>query len=249
MNTLLQSFRHIVIVLLAIPCVFSQAAAAQSTSSAKTSEAVPSLPYAQPVPRPRPHVETSVSVGSMAQLTASRINDTTSSLTTQSLTPSAGVFATFQQRFKPWLGYSVNLGYTRSTYRYSIAAPAGFTGVTSRTSIPSHMYEISVSYIAQKHLTNRFTMFGEAGAGTMAFAARNRVGSIPARGSNAFRPEGIAGFGIDYSLTHGLGLRAEYRGLFLKYPYPGDDLDTKMKTLISEPTLSLTYTFGKHTPR
>ncbi|MBW4040259.1 MAG: hypothetical protein HIU91_15660 [Acidobacteria bacterium] len=181
----------------------------------------------------------------MAQLTASRINDTSTNLTTQSLSPSAGVFTTFRQSFKPWLGYSVNLGYTRSTYRYSISPPTGFTGITSGASIPSHMYEVSISYIAQKHLTNHLTVFGEAGAGTMAFAARNRVGSIPARGSNAFRPEGIAGFGVDYRLPHGLGLRAQYRGLFLKYPYPGDDLPTKLKTVISEPNLSLTYTFGR----
>ncbi len=251
MNPLLQSFRRVavfhVIFFVVSPVLFSQDVVAQNASSSESREAVSSSPSAPGIEKPGNHVETSVSVGSMAQLAASRINETSTNLMTQSLAPSAGVFATFRQSFMPWLGYSVNLGYTRSTYRYSISAPAGLTGMTSITSVPSHMYEISVSYIAQKHFTNRFTVFGEAGGGTVAFAAMNQGLGLPRR-SNAFRPEGIAGFGIDYQLTHGLGLRAQYRGLFIRYPYPNDDLDTRTRltTIISEPTLSLTYTFGKH---
>jgi opacity protein-like surface antigen len=251
LNLLLTSFRRIVsfhtIVLAVSPLLFSQNVLAQSTSSAESSETVSSSPSAPGREKPANHVETSVSVGSMAQLAASRINETRTSLMTQSLAPSAGVFATFRQSFTPWLGYSVNLGYTRSTYRYSSSAPAGTAGMTSITPVPSHMYEISVSYIAQKHFTNRFSVFGEAGGGTVAFAAMNQGLGLPRR-SNAFRPEGIAGFGIDYQLAHGLGLRAQYRGLFIRYPYPNDDLDTRTRltTIISEPTLSLTYTLGKH---
>ncbi len=180
MNSRLLSFRSIVIVhaimLAASPVLFTQDVLAQSTSSATSSEVVPSSPSAPNTAKPKNQVETSVSVGSMAQLAASRIHDTTTSLTTESFAPSAGVFATFRQNFKPWLGYSVNLGYTDATYRYTVSAPASSTGTTSRAFLAAHMYEISVSYIAQKHLTNHFTVFGEAGGGTIAFAAKNNGG-------------------------------------------------------------------------
>lgn len=245
MNSLLQSFRHVVIILIACPLLFSQRVFGQSPSPAQPSQAIASSPYAE---KPENNVETSISVGSMAQLSTARIQATDTSLTTESLAPSAGIFATFRQTFKPWLGYSVNLGYTHPTYRYTVSAPASSTGITSMTLTPAHMYEISVSYIAQKHLTSRLGAFGEVGGGTLVFAANNTGGNLPNK-SNVFRPEAIAGFGIDYRLTAGLGLRAQYRGLFVRYPYPDDVFATRLNTFISEPTLSLTYTFGRHTPR
>jgi hypothetical protein len=221
------------------------------------------LPSAPQVATPKGRVETSISLGATGQLTATRVTETNRSLIseslspaliTQSLSPSTGVLATFRQSFSPWLGYSVNLGYTRATYHYTSAAPAPTTGQTVETFIPNNIYETSVSYIAQKHLTPAFTLFGEAGAGAIAFAARfYDVHSSPAGFSltfrnNTFRPEGIAGFGMDYRLGHGLGLRAEYRGLFLKYPdYASGSI--KPTTINSEPTLSLTYTLGQHSKR
>lgn len=248
LNSRLLSIRRIltthVVILGASSILFPQHVLAQSTSSVESSEGVHSEPSDPTTAKPKRYVETSVSVGSAAQLTATRIQDTSSSLTTESFAPSAGVFATFRQNFKPWLGYSVNLGYTHPTYRYTVSAPASFASTTSKAFLTAHMYEISVSYIAQKHLTKQFTLFGEAGGGTIAFAAKNNGGYLPDR-SNAFRPEGIAGFGVDYRLAHGLGLRAQYRGLFIRYPYPNDGLSPRLKTIINEPTLSLTYTFSR----
>lgn len=239
LNSLLLSFRSIAVVLAVTPVLFSQHAFAQSTSASSLPAAAPSTA------KPTSHVETSVSVGAMAQLTPSHINDTKVNLSTQSLTPSAGVFGTFRQSFKPWLGYSVNFGYTYPTFRYTLSAPAGSSATTVRQSVQTHMYEISISYIAQKHLTSRFSLFGEAGGGTVAFAANNTGGGYLPNRSNAFRAAGITGFGANYYLAHGFGLRAQYRGIFIRYPYPNDDLTPKVRTFISEPTLSLTYNFGR----
>jgi hypothetical protein len=190
-------------------------------------------------------VESSVSVGAVAQLSATRIDDTKSTFMTQSLAPSAEIFATFRQSFEPWLGYSVNFGYTRPTYRYIVAPPSSSSGPTTQTFVPSNMFEISLSYIAQKHLAKNMTAFAEAGGGTIAFEAIHGAGDFQNR-SNAFLPEAVAGLGIDYRLSHGFGLRAEYRGLFTKYPYPDYSDSVRLHTLISAPTLSITYNFGKH---
>jgi len=234
--------------LLAIgPVLFSPRIFAQTASAGPTTvvDCTASAPKAQP---PAHRIETSVSVGAAAQLSATRIDDTKTTFMTQSLAPSAEVFATFRQSFQPWLGYSVNFGYTRPTYRYIVSAPASSSGPTNQTFVPTNMFEISLSYIAQKHLTENAAAFAELGAGTIAFEAIHGAGDFQNR-SNAFLPEGVTGFGIDYRLAHHLGLRAEYRGLFTRYPYPDYVDSTRLHTLISAPTLSVTYNFGKHSQR
>jgi hypothetical protein len=106
-----------------------------------------------------------------------------------------------------------------------------------------------VSYVAQKHLTRTLSVFGEAGAGAVAFAAINGDRSASNFSiifrNNTFRPEGITGFGIDYRLGHGFGLRGEYRGLFIKYPDYGSGI-VRLSTITSAPTLSFTYNIGGH---
>ncbi len=251
-----QNFRRTAVLIALGSTLLSHRTLAQNTTATfatESAEKVNSFPTAPQIATSHPRVETSVSVGAMGQLTATRISQSSSNFITQSLSPSAEVFATFQQSFKPWLGYSANFGYTRTTYRYT-AAPALFGSVIGSTYIPNNVYETSVSYIARKHLTNRLTAFGEAGGGAISFAAITR--SVHSTGgtefnvqrSNTFRPIGIAGFGMDYQLMHGFGLRAEYRGLFASYPdyasgQPG------LATLNSEPTVSITCAFGDHSRR
>jgi opacity protein-like surface antigen len=199
---------------------------------------------------PRHHVETTIALGAAGQLTATRLQESTTELFTQSLSPSIGLFFTFRQSFKPWLGYSVNFGYTRAMFRQTSSPPLSTGGRTYESYVPNHLYETSVSYIAQRHLTKRVTVFGEAGAGAVTFSLNNhefRYSPDPAvyiGRSDTYRPEGIAGVGIDYHLTHGLGLRAGYRGQFFKYPDYGSG-GTRLKTFSSQPSLSVTYTFGK----
>lgn len=246
MNSLSQCVRRALVILVASPAVLSQHIVAQSAPAAESTSIGTSLPSAPRANLSAHHVETSVSLGSMAVFAATRIKESSTDLTTQSLTPSAAVFATFRQNFKPWLGYSVNVGYTHPTYHQIVTDTTSFTGRTTQSLVPANMFEVSVSYVAEKHLTDRLTTFGEVGGGTVAFAATNGAGDFQRR-SNAFRPAGVAGFGIDYQLTRGLGLRAEYRGLFIRFPYPDYDESVRLKTIISEPTLSLTYRFGRHT--
>ncbi len=109
-------------------------------------------------------------------------------------------------------------------YRYTDAASSPNTATTRETYTPNNTYETSVSYVATRRFTDRVSLFGEAGAGAVGFASmESGVRSTPASffltyRKNTFRPEGIAGLGFDYRLFHGTGLRAEYRGLFVKYP-------------------------------
>lgn len=254
MNSLWQCIRRTTVMLVVSPALFSQCTLAQIAPAPESTSVNTSLPSVPQMGVAKQGLETSVSVGAMGQLTATRINDTSSLFDTQSLSPSAGVFATFQQSFRPWLGYAVNFGYTRATYRYTLAAPASSTSMTGESYIPNNIYETSISYIARKHLTDRMTAFGEAGGGAISFAAINRnIHSSPGfhlsiYRANTYLPVGIAGFGIDYRLAHGLALRAEYRSLFVTYPNYGSE-SVRPTTVSSEPILSVTYSFGKYFKR
>lgn len=60
-------------------------------------------------------------------------------------------------------------------------------------------------------------------------------------GITEYRADGVAGIGIHLHLANSFGLRAEYRGLLYKSPQFGEP---ELTTVSSEPTLSLTYSFG-----
>ncbi len=191
------------------------------------------------------HVETSVSLGAFAQFTATRLTTPSNTFTTESINPSAGVLGTVRQSFKPWLGYSINMGYTRASEHYSVNATSATNGNTNNASILANMYEYSFSYIAEKHLTPRLSGFADLGGGMIVFQPTQAgARSVPTPPFTNYRPEGVGGFGIDYSLGHHLGLRAEYRGQLYKFADYGARF-ARNYTVTSEPTVSATYSFGK----
>ncbi len=226
-------------------------AAALSASDVQAQDqALPQAPQsanvaAQPAgPVKRHPIETSVSLGAAAQLTATRV---TQPLGSQSFDPSVCVLGSVRQSFRPWLGYSANFGYTRTTEENG-----SLSYFASRLAIPSNVYELSLAYMIQKHITPRLTGFADLGAGVLTFLPVHRgstaSASLPTSTSTVpsvlFRQLGVAGVGVDYYFNSHLALRAEYRGLLYKYPnYSG--LAGRLVTVSSQPTLSVTYTFGR----
>jgi hypothetical protein len=79
---------------------------------------------------------------------------------------------------------------------------------------------------------------GSAGGNSVYIA--DQLNSAPV----CFRPEGVFGLGVDYSLSNSLALRAEYRGQLYKSPDYGLGFQRTI-TFTNEPTVSLTYTFGR----
>ena len=206
---------------------------------------------------------TDVSIGIDGQLTYTRTPTTnvsssfgaTTTEQTQGTSPSAGVFGTFHQQFKPLLGYNVNFGYTRFSEDYShgqqyvpsatstFAASSSFTQGT----IPTNMYDLTIAYVFNGPRTKRFNTFGQFGGGGLFFLPeQNTVGA-----KNQTRPAMVFGVGMNYKLTSHLDLRAEYRGLFYKSPdfnlppYDGFNFPmTRLFTVTSTPAVSLVYRFG-----
>ena len=211
---------------------------------------------AQTAPAPVPsafHIETTVSLGIAPQLTASRVEFNqfgTTTTNTQGLDPSAAVLGTIRQSFTPWLGYTANFGYARTT-----EVNTGFLGYNASPyfAIPSNVYETSLAYHVQNHITKRLTGFVDVGAGALTFLpvhrgadARNFVphansALVP---SVTFRPAFVTAAGVDFHFSRHLALRAEYRGLIYKYPDFGGTVGRSL-TLTSQPTVSLVYQFGR----
>lgn len=207
---------------------------------------------ATPVSKWKP--ETSISLGGFGQFTKSLIYSSSSSTGVENITSSAGVLGTFRQSFRPWLGYSVNMGYTRvDAQAFStsyFAYPGGAIPSSSHFHIPAHSYELSLSHIAQAHLGPKLTGFTEIGAGMLAFLPVHR-------GANAlsyqdapffpppvtFRPLGIFSAGVEYHFNPQWGLRGQFRGQMYKHPDFGG-LQAKDLIFTAQPTVSLTYTFG-----
>lgn len=226
------------------------------TSHCNSAASPPNQSSAQsPVPcRPRPSTETSISLGTFPQLTAARIVDTPNAFITESSSPSAGVLGTLRQSFSPWLGYSLNMGYTRASERASVNSAPGSPNVTSNLTVPGNVYEVSLSYLAEKHVSPRLTGFADIGAGMLAFLPEHR--GSPATDfllygvyspTVTFRPVGVGGIGIDYGLTRHMSLRAEYRGQLYKFAdYSG--VLPRYVTVTSEPTISLVYNFHTRKP-
>ena len=68
--------------------------------------------------------QTSISLGTFAQLTPTRIEGNATDLfSTNGISPTIGVLGTFRQQFRPWFGYSLNLGYTQAAERYTGTTP------------------------------------------------------------------------------------------------------------------------------
>lgn len=166
---------------------------------------------------------------------------------------SIGVLGTFHQSFRPWLGYSVNMGYTRLSEGFSSGSVA-----TWPTSIPMYpccyfrhgsiglnMYELTAAPIVHGPRSARVDTFAQVGGGLLSFLPTDS----PSPYRVMFRGTGVFGAGMDYKLSAHWALRAEYRGLLYKNPdFAGAGGGTPAVKLINvthEPTISVVYRLGK----
>lgn len=165
------------------------------------------------------------------QAFGSFVKSTTSNGVQQSATDSGGVLASYRFFFTPNHGVEVNYGYSLNTQAYGLASgPLG---------VKSNQHEVTAAYVYRRPL-RRFTPFVEAGVGGLIFDPSD----APAASTQA-RAAFVYGGGADFSLTHRLFLRAEYRGLV--YNSPTFDLPAAIGsdrvTHRAEPSIGFGYRF------
>ena len=188
-------------------------AAGIKPASAQTSDPQPATISTHPKTRIAP--TTDISVGIFGQLTPARTPTTSETISTPTVTgesffqatqgtsASAGVLGTFHQQFNRWLGYNVNVGYSRFTenysdsYTYTSTTPQYSESDVSHTSIGTNMYELSAASVVQGPRTKRFSTFFQTGAAILSFLPTED----PSPGSAQFRPALLFGVGFNYRLS------------------------------------------------
>ena len=205
---------------------------------------------------------TDISLGVFGQLTRTRApteitafqNGIAYDQTTQGTSTSAGFLGTFHQSFRPWLGYNVNVGYSRFSEKYSQGMyfpnptmPTKLISNFSYGAIGENMYELTGASVVQGPSVKRVETFFQLGGGVLTFLPTQN----PSPYWVEFRPVMVFGTGINYRFSNHWALRGEYRGLFYKNPsFNGlrtadSDVPTvKLYTITHEPTISLVYRFG-----
>ena len=165
--------------------------------------------------------------------------------TTQGASPSAGVLATVHQSFKPWVGYSVNFGYSRFTENYSFGSAFISNAPTklpqnsyfSQLSIGTNMYELTIAPVIQGPKIKHMSTSAQFGGGGLRFLPTQAASPY----SEQVRAAMVFGVGLNYKLTDHLG----YRGLFYKNPdfayRSGQAPMSKLFTVTNEPAVSVVY--------
>ena len=213
-------------------------------------------PHHKPIPC-RHRIDTSISLGIFPQLTIDRIYDNGNGLGAQSTAPSTGTLGTFRQTFHSWLGYSVNLGYSRVSQQYRTSPSNYYDSINFN--IDANMYESSVTYVAHTPVNKHYSLFADIGPGVLtflpvhrgaealAFAPGQNLQFVP---SVQVRAAGVGGLGLDFPLTRHFAFRVEYRALYYRNPDFNSSVGpySRALTLTSEPTVSLVYDFQKRKP-
>ena len=217
-----------------------------------------------PATDPKFTPETDISLGVFGQLTPTRTslqNDDTRDSSNvlekmQGASPSAGVLGVVHQAFSLWLGYNVNLGYSRFPEQYAQGSSFETNNPYNRPqssfsqgSIGTGMYELTLAASVSGPRAGRWSTSAQLGAGALFFVPA----SNPSPYSVERRPTLVFGSALNYGLSRHLALRAEYRGLFYKDPgfyNPYAPVPTSMfLTVTNEPTISVVYIFGHKSKR
>jgi hypothetical protein len=155
-------------------------------------------------------------------------------------TESGGALISFRQPWRPWMGYEVNLGYTKFYEAYN-------KGVVK---VESNDTDLSFSYLFQSPAFNGIQAFLSVGGGIIVFSPVNgtlinlnapTATSLPTQ----LLPEFTYDFGLNYvSLFKRFGVRGGLRGLKYKTPdFHQESIDTHTLRTTLEPNLGVYYRF------
>jgi hypothetical protein len=153
-------------------------------------------------------------------------------------TESGGGLVSFRQPRRPWLGYEVNVGYTKFYEAYN-------KGVTK---VESNVTDFSVSYLLQSPAYSGIQAYLALGGGIIVFSpisgtVTNFNGPATALPSQLL-PEFTWNLGLNYSLFKRVGVQGGLRGLKYKTPdFHQFPLDTKTLRTTLEPNIGVFYRF------
>jgi hypothetical protein len=154
-------------------------------------------------------------------------------------TESGGGLFSFRQPYRPWLGYEVNVGYTKFYEAYN-------KGVVK---VESNVTDLSFSYLFQSPTIYGVQPYLSVGGGIIVFSPiagtfidlnSPTTKSLPSQ----LVPEFAYNFGLNYPIFSRLGVRGGLRGLKYKTPdFHQFSIDTKTLRTTLEPNITVYYRF------
>ncbi len=156
-------------------------------------------------------------------------------------TSSGGVLFSFRQPYKPWLGYDVNVGYTKFFESYN----------KNTVKLQSNVTDLSISYLFQSTPIYGVQPFLSVGGGLIVFSPIQRTITNEASNPNQalnlsvqFLPEFVYSLGLDVPVYKRFGVRGGLRGLKYKTPdFHQFSIDTKTLRTTFEPNINVYYRF------
>jgi opacity protein-like surface antigen len=189
-----------------------------------------------------------LAVGAMAQesrqdisLSASTIlktNVTGGGINNATSTWVVGGLASYRYMLTPRSALEVNYQYSQMTFHYpTFSSDVGYARIHSR------YQEISGAYVYNMNFGN-FNPFVEAGVGGFIFSPLQDGGTSTYTVSQNTNIGAMYGAGLAYQISPSFDIRAEYRGLLLKYPsFNQTDFRTGVYTNFSNPVIGIAYHF------
>ena len=154
----------------------------------------------------------------------------------QSVSSSAGVFASLRYTPSRLATFEFNYGHSRDT-QY-------FTNAGVQSSVHTGVHEVTGAFVLNlPWRTTRIQPFALVGAGIMQFNPLSSGTSLSGAQSQT-KPAVLWGAGVNYDLSRHCALRLQYRGLF----YAGPDFNlVSLKTdrwqTMSQPSFGIVYRF------
>lgn len=158
----------------------------------------------------------------------------------QDPTNSGGFLVSYRYAFHPHSSVELNYSYSRNTQYYTIIGST--TGPF--TAQQANVQEITGAYVLDRDRSRRLDPFVLAGAGALIFNPTTNSTNATFGSTTQTTAAFLYGFGLNYRLVHGLGLRFQYRGLIYKAPDFGvTDISTGSWSHSAEPSVGLTFRF------
>jgi len=169
------------------------------------------------------------------QGTALVTKDTTNSGSTHQTTKTGGLLLGYSYQFNKWAGVEGNYGYTRNVQT--------FTAPARGSSLESDFHQVTGAFVAHFPTSvEKVRPYALAGAGALVFDPTDRyvVSGAERQTKGAF----VYGGGVNFDVTHGFGIRAEYRGYVYKIPdFNVDSLNIDKVTHLAQPSAGFYFRF------
>jgi len=158
----------------------------------------------------------------------------------QDPTNSAGFLLSYRYGWRPHSAFELNYAFTRNTQYYTVVGT--ITGPIA--SQQTNVHELTAAYVLQGSGERKLQPFLLGGGGALIFAPVSNSNNFGFGSTTETSGTFLYGFGLNYRMAHGLGVRLQYRGLIYKAPDFGvSEIATGGWSHTAEPSIGVTFRF------